>query len=45
MITNFSEIIKVEYFTKEDFQHQIHDLEAHAGLKVKLAIDLPGNKF
>ena len=33
--------LKVEYFTKEDFQHKIHDLKVQASVKLKLAIDIP----
>ena len=34
--------LRVEYFTKEDFQKQIHDLQVSASVKLKLAVDLPG---
>ena len=34
--------LRVEYFTKEDFQKQINDLQVSASVKLKLAVDLPG---
>ena len=34
--------LMVEYFTKEDFQKQIHDLKVSASVKLKLAMDIPG---
>ena len=34
--------LRVEYFTKQDFQKKIHDLKVSASVKLKLAVDLPG---